>query len=165
MKEQKLSAEALLITRDTVRIYLVNETYISNGKAIGRAARALTHVLPNTVELIEIVLSNRSVNGTKITINRSVLERVAKNNGAPEELWVMSEIEPAEPGLPTESYKPERTYLKFQPVFGPGFKQSLFDPDDPLRFQVFWKLGGSLTRRARVENRRRLFARYLEQLR
>jgi hypothetical protein len=144
LKRQGLSMEAVHLEPHEAVIYFNNATYPSQGRAFGRAARAMTQVLPPSIDIITLVLTTGSLNGTRITIPRAAMERAAKSQGSPEEILAASQVAPALPGLPAGPYKPVRRFPSFHPIFAPSYRHSLFDPDDPLRYQIYWRVGADI---------------------
>jgi hypothetical protein len=144
LKRQGLAMESAKLTAQEAIIHFSNPNYQSAGRALGRAARALTHVLPPSIETITLVLTTGALNGTRLAIPRAALERAAKSIASPEEILTVAEIGPAPVGLPRGSFKPNFRFPAFKPIFAPSYRHSLFDPDDPMRYQLFWRAGGSL---------------------
>jgi hypothetical protein len=144
LKRQGLAMESVKLTANEAIIHLSNPTYPSAGRALGRAARALTQVLPPSIEMITLVLTTGALNGTRLTIPRAALERAAKSNASPEEILMATEVGPAPVGLPRGGFKPNFRFPAFRPIFAPAYRHSLFDPDDPLRYQIYWRAGGNL---------------------
>jgi Exopolysaccharide biosynthesis protein YbjH len=123
-------------------VYFTNPTYIKVGKALGRVARALTQVLPPDYEIITLVETLGAINGATFQFSRSELERIAISSGSPEELLASTSSFAAEPGFPRHPTYKRNRFLKFYPTLAPAFRDSLFDPDDPFRYQFMIRAGG-----------------------
>jgi hypothetical protein len=61
-------------TGDSVQVRIRNTKYLNNAQAIGRTARALSHVMPASVERFEIVPIADGLPASKVTLRRSDLE-------------------------------------------------------------------------------------------
>lgn len=77
--EKRLAADGIRIehfsyTANTVHLRIRNTTIDAGPQAIGRAARALSHVMPASVEVFEIVPVVRGMGTSQVTIRRSDLE-------------------------------------------------------------------------------------------
>jgi hypothetical protein len=68
--------EDLAYTATTVQIRIRSNRIDAGAQAIGRTARALSHVMPASVEVFEIVPVSRGVGASKVTIRRSDLEEL-----------------------------------------------------------------------------------------
>ena len=144
IEAQRINVVAINLTAGDAYFYIENLTYVSQGKAVGRVARAVTHLLPPSVERIHITLSEAGLNSVSIQIPRTTLESMAAVGGSAEELWVSSTLKPAPPGFIEGTWLGNKRYPNFSPIFAPDFNPSLFDPDDPLRFQFLWSLGAEI---------------------
>ncbi|MBL9048630.1 MAG: YjbH domain-containing protein, partial [Tabrizicola sp.] len=69
-----ISVENLAYTATTVQVRIRNGRIDAGSQAIGRTARALSHVMPASVEVFEIVPVVNGIGASKITIRRSDLE-------------------------------------------------------------------------------------------
>lgn len=141
LKRQRLVMESAKLTEREAVIHFRNPTYPSVAKALGRAARGLTQVLPPSIEMITLVLTTGNLNGTRVAIPRGALERAAGSGSSAEEVFAASMLGPAAPGLPRGSFKPKNRFPAVRPIFVPAYRQNLFDPDDPLRIQLYWRGG------------------------
>jgi hypothetical protein len=144
LKRQRLALEAVKFEPNQATIYFYNATYPSAGRAIGRAARAMTEVLPPSIEMITLVTTTGNLNGTRLAIPRAALERAAQSVGSSDEILISSTLTPAPPGLPRGSYKPAHRFPAFRPILAPAYRHSLFDPDDPLRIQLYVRGGAEI---------------------
>jgi hypothetical protein len=141
---QGLNLESLKLTRGKATVYYANPTYQRAGAALGRAARAMTDLLPPSVEIIVLVETTDGINGASVTLSRSALERLVTAHTSAEELLAESAIEPAEPGRPSGAQYNRSHLFHLTPIFAPSLRESLFDPDNPFRFQARWRVGGTL---------------------
>jgi opacity protein-like surface antigen len=68
--------EDLAYTATTVQIRIRNNRIDAGSQVIGRTARALSHVMPASVEVFEIVPVVNGIGASKVTIRRSDLEQL-----------------------------------------------------------------------------------------
>ncbi len=69
-----IAVENLAYTATTVQVRIRNGRIDAGSQAIGRTARALSHVMPASVEVFEIVPVVNGIGASKVTIRRSDLE-------------------------------------------------------------------------------------------
>ncbi len=69
-----IAVEDLAYTATTVQVRIRNGRIDAGAQAIGRTARALSHVMPASVEVFEIVPVVNGIGASKITVRRSDLE-------------------------------------------------------------------------------------------
>ena len=128
---QMLESMALGPTRAEVRIR--NGRYIQHAEAIGRTARLMTRALPPSVETLVITTSAGGLPTSSVTLRRSDVERL-ENRAAAEiaGLAVITDAPARAPGLvETPGLFPRLSW-----GIKPYFSTSLFDPDEPLRYEV-----------------------------
>ena len=79
-----IAIEDFAYTATTVQVRIRNNRIDAGAQAIGRTARALSHVMPASVEVFEIVPVVNGVGVSKVTIRRSDLEELefAADNAA-----------------------------------------------------------------------------------
>jgi len=144
LDKQGLKMEAVKLEPHEATIYFTNTSYPSAGRALGRAARSMTQVLPPSIEIITLVMTTGTVNGTKLRIPRTAIERAARSDASPEEILTATSTGPAGAGFPKGSFKPDYRFPSLRPIFAPAYRHSLFDPDDPLRYQLYWRAGADI---------------------
>ena len=71
-----IAVEDLAYTATTVQVRIRNGRIDAGSQAIGRTARALSHVMPASVEVFEIVPVVNGIGASKVTIRRSDLEEL-----------------------------------------------------------------------------------------
>ena len=71
-----IAVEDLAYTATTVQVRIRNGRIDAGSQAIGRTARALSHVMPASVEVFEIVPVVNGIGVSKVTIRRSDLEEL-----------------------------------------------------------------------------------------
>ncbi|WP_235822474.1 YjbH domain-containing protein [Pseudogemmobacter blasticus] len=119
-------------------------------QVIGRVARAMSHVMPASVEVFEIVPVAQGIGVSKITVRRSdleALEHIAGNHAAIRDRVVISDAGPVPEGL----VFPEDRYPKFTWSLKPALRlSSSLKGDAGLRLRGTYEiqpgliLGGSV---------------------
>ncbi|MCX7287032.1 MAG: YjbH domain-containing protein [Rhodobacterales bacterium] len=129
--------ENLAYTASTVQIRVRNTRIDAGSQAIGRTARALSQVMPASVEVFEIVPVSRGIGASKVTIRRSDLEQLefaADNSSLLRERVELSDAGP----VPENAIGSEGLY----PRFGWSLRPSL-TMNEPLRGAVRLRLSAS----------------------
>ncbi|GAB1361275.1 YjbH domain-containing protein [Rhodobacter sp.] len=132
---KELAADGLVVedfayTGTTVQLRVRNLQIDSGPQAIGRAARALSRVMPASVEVFEIVPVVRGMGASKITIRRSDLEALEHSAGNDIALRDRVQISDAGP-VPAGSIGNDAFYPRFKWGLAPGLRIS-----EPLRGDV-----------------------------
>ncbi len=128
--------EDFAVTEGTVQVRIRNGSYDAGAQAVGRTARALSYVMPASVEVFEIVPVQRGMGVSKITIRRSDLESLEHVAGNDAILRDRVAIGPAETRLAMGLGPQEDLYPRFTWRITPAARLS-----DPLRGDVglrFW---------------------------
>jgi hypothetical protein len=108
-----ISVEDLAYTATTVQVRIRSSRIDAGSQAIGRTARALSHVMPASVEVFEIVPVVNGIGASKITIRRSdleTLEYAADNSTLLRERITVTDAGP----VPANSIGDENLYPKFR---------------------------------------------------
>ncbi|MBA3911143.1 MAG: YjbH domain-containing protein [Rhodobacter sp.] len=129
--------ENLAYTAKTVQIRIRNNRIDAGSQAIGRTARALSHVMPASVEVFEIVPVVKGIGASKITIRRRDLERL---EFAPNNATLLRErvtITDAGP-LPANAVGDSNLYPKFRWGLRPDFRMP-----EPLKGEAGLRLSAS----------------------
>jgi len=118
-----ITIEHFSYTSTTVQLRIRNTQIDSGPQAIGRAARALSQVMPASVEVFQIVPTVRGMGASKITVRRSdleALEHTAANDSA---LRARVDITDAGP-VPDDGLGPIGVYPKFTWGVSPAMRIS-----------------------------------------
>ncbi|WP_347267487.1 YjbH domain-containing protein [Paracoccus sp. (in: a-proteobacteria)] len=128
---QVLESMALDANRAEVRIR--NTRYIQQAEAIGRTARLMTRALPPSVETLVITTSKEGLPTTSLTLKRSDVERLENTEaGLIAEAAVLTSADPRPGNLVlTPGLFPRLSW-----ALKPYFSSSIFDPDDPFRYEI-----------------------------
>lgn len=135
---QLLESMALSANRAEVRIR--NTRYIQHAEAVGRTARLMTRALPPSVETFVITTSEDGVPTSSVTMRRSDVERLENTEAG--RIAAASQLTDAVP-YPDDLVAAEGLFPRFRWNLAPYLSTSLFDPDDPLRYEVGAKLSAS----------------------
>jgi len=128
---QTLESMALDANRAEVRIR--NRRYMQHAEAIGRTARLMTRALPPSVETMVITFSEDGLPTTSVTLRRSDVERLENTEASQiANVAILSDAVPR-PGNLTYS---EGMFPRFRWVLKPYASTSLFDPDEPFRYEI-----------------------------
>lgn len=153
-----MGLEGMKVSGTAVTLHLQTGPFLNQAQAIGRAARALTKTMPQSVETFTIVPVAKGMGAAAVTLKRSDLEELEMQ---PDGAWLaysrasITDATGTEDGL---TYR-EDLYPKLNWSFGPYAAASLFDPDSPVRadfglkFAAKWDiapglyLSGNVTKR------------------
>ncbi|MDB6176077.1 YjbH domain-containing protein [Paracoccus sp. Z330] len=128
---QVLEAMALSSNRAEVRIR--NQRYIQQAEAIGRTARLMTRALPPSVETLVITSSADGVPTSSVTLRRSDVERLENTEAG--QIASAAALGDAQP-RPADLVYSEGMYPRFRWRISPYLDLGLFDPEEPLRYEV-----------------------------
>lgn len=132
-----IAVEDLAYTADTVQVRIRNGRIDAGSQAIGRTARALSHVMPASVEVFEIVPVVNGIGVSKVTIRRSdleALEYTADNASLLRQRITVTDAGPA----PAWSIGDEELYPKFRWSLRPVVRLS-----EPMEGDVGLRLSAS----------------------
>lgn len=117
---------------ESARVEVENRDHMIFARALGRVARVLSRTLPGAIETFEIVIVERGIPVSQVTLARSDIEALEFDLDGAWSTQVRAAIEPAAgplmslPGL----------YPRLDYGIAPYLTPSLFDPDDPLRVDL-----------------------------
>ncbi len=143
-----LSVQGIDRRGSVLRVWFHNRRYDRQAEALGRMVRVLTAYGPEDVQVYELVMVSGRLPVTMATVPRGELERILLAGGSAEEILAAIDFEPAPNGPGHAQWTPRGEFPSFGYGIAPEFRQSLFDPDDPFRYQVLLRLnlGIALTR-------------------
>ncbi|MEM7438836.1 MAG: YjbH domain-containing protein [Pseudomonadota bacterium] len=140
LEPSQLGVEAVKLTGSRVIAYIRNDTYFAPSQAAGRTARALTRMLPPSIEVIEVVPVRRGIPIAKIRFRRSDLEALEHAPDGAAQLKARTEILPAGRNLEDGAIYAEGLYPAFNWGITPAVRTSFFDPDAPIRAELGLRL-------------------------
>lgn len=129
--------ESLAYTASTVQIRIRSGRIDAGSQAIGRTARALSHVMPASIETFEIVPVVNGIGASKVTIRRSDLEQLeyAADNAS----LLRQRVTITDAGqVPANAVGDDGLYPKFRWSLKPALKVS-----EPLKGDVGLRLSAS----------------------
>ena len=139
-----IAIENLAYTATTAQVRIRNSRIDAGSQAIGRTARALSHVMPASVEVFEIVPVVNGIGASKITVRRSDLESLeysADNGTLLRERITVTDAGP----VPAYSLGDEGLYPRFRWGLKPTLRLS--EPakgDVGLRLSATYDIGPGL---------------------
>lgn len=124
--------ESLGTTADTAQVRFRNQNYDAAAQSIGRVARAMSQVLPASVEVFELVPLDHGIPGTKVTIRRSDLEQLEFAPDAGTALRARISLDESGKPLPGTVANPA-VYPKLTWSVLPYIRTQTFSPSNPLQ--------------------------------
>ncbi|MEM8978363.1 MAG: YjbH domain-containing protein [Pseudomonadota bacterium] len=123
--------ESFAISGDTARVRVRNTQYRATAQAVGRTARAMSHAMPGTVRVFEIVPVENGQPLSQIVIARQDLERLENKPDAIALSYAKADIQEAD--LSEKLSRDPELYPKLSYGLAPYLSLGLFDPDTPIR--------------------------------
>lgn len=128
---QVLESMSLSANRAEVRIR--NTRYIQQAEAVGRTARLMTRALPPSVETLVITSNSEGMATSSVVLRRSDVERLENTEAG--KIAAASQLVDATP-RPDDLVTTPGLFPRFRWSLGPYLDIGLFDPEDPLRYEV-----------------------------
>lgn len=120
-----------------------NGRYDATAQVVGRVARAMSQVMPASVESFEIVPVVNGMPAAKVVVPRSDLEALEFSPQAAAGMRAAVSVENADPlRFSGFAYDPE-AYPRFRWALGPYMRATLFDPESPFRADLGARLTAS----------------------
>lgn len=129
LSQYGMGLHGLTLDGRRARIEIDNRSYLSQAQAVGRAARAMTGVLPPQIEIFEVVPVKHGIAGAAVTLRRRDLELLEFELDGAWDSYARARIDSTTDPL---APMPGR-YPYFDYEIGPYFSTSFFDPDNPVR--------------------------------
>ena len=139
LSREGLALHGLALTRTTATVDLENPTYLEWAQAVGRAARALTGVLPPEVETFVFVPVKAGIPLSRVTVQRRDLEQLEFAFDNAWTSYARARIDDTATLAAPVALRYPRVETEIRPYLTP----SLFDPDNPVRVDVGVELAGS----------------------
>ncbi|MDO5640913.1 MAG: YjbH domain-containing protein [Paracoccus sp. (in: a-proteobacteria)] len=133
LENEGLELQSLSLSATRAEVRIDNRRYLAQAEAIGRTARLMTRALPPSVETFVITSVENGMPTSSVVLRRADVERL--ENTAAARIAQVAEIVDAPPDAPGLVATPG-LYPKFTWHLRPYAEVSLFDPDDPLRYEV-----------------------------
>ncbi|GHA59020.1 hypothetical protein GCM10008927_25880 [Amylibacter ulvae] len=135
MKTDAITVEALSVNAGRAHLRIRNDRFDAPAQAIGRAARAMTHVMPDSVSEFEITVLEQGLPVSTTRLQRRDLEQLQFDSDGAWKSYVRAQIEPSDVGQGDLTFA-DGYYPKFSAGFAPYIATSLFDPDNPVRVDL-----------------------------
>ncbi|GHC50435.1 YjbH domain-containing protein [Neogemmobacter tilapiae] len=142
VEDDGIVVEGISFTATTATVLIRNPRNDAEAQAIGRVARAMSQIMPASVEYFEIVPVVNGMKTSKVTVRRSDLEQLdyaVGGDAAMLERVTFADVPPNIAGLELG----EELYPKFAWSLAPYMKTRLFDPTNPYRAEIGAKLSGN----------------------
>jgi exopolysaccharide biosynthesis protein YbjH len=133
--------EALRLSATTAEVRFRNNTREAVPEAIGRVARILSRLLPNSVESFTIEPVANGMPMVAVTLKRSDIEVLENDPAGAAEILKRAVISDGRSTIQGLEYF-EGLYPRLTWSFQPYTAASLFDPDNPFRLDVGIRLEG-----------------------
>ncbi len=142
-------------TASTAEVRYTNDRYNATAVSVGRVARVLARLMPDSVETFRIVPVVDNLAQSAVVFRRSDLEALEFAPNSSEALLSAARITSVAPSLPN-SARNEDLFPAFNWSLGPYLAQSFFDPEKPIRidggvqldmsyqFAPGWEIAGQL---------------------
>lgn len=136
LAKEGLVLEAMSVRPTATTIRIRNSRYNASAQAIGRTARILSRVMPDSVETFEIIPIVQGIAVSSVTVKRSDIEALENDpDGSQLSLERAKFADPV--GRRDEALVyGEGLYPRFQWSIGPYVSTSFFDPDSPIRAEL-----------------------------
>ncbi|MBV1864179.1 MAG: YjbH domain-containing protein, partial [Rhodobacteraceae bacterium] len=131
LKDQGLAVEALALSGTRAELRLRNKTYNASAQAIGRAARAMSVVLPHSVETFVVTPVVGGLPAASVVLRRSDIEALEHNASGTEMMLASATFADAAP-LPADAEYTEGLYPKLRWSIAPYVSLSVFDGSGPI---------------------------------
>ncbi len=135
LNPQGISVEALSLNGTQAELRFRNSRYNASAQAFGRAARAMAHVMPDSVNTFVLTPMENGLAAASLTVSRRDLEQLEHDIQGAELILERSTLSGAGP-MPENAVTAQGLYPDFSYSFGPYLNLSLFDPAEPVRADV-----------------------------
>ncbi|SDE58365.1 Exopolysaccharide biosynthesis protein YbjH [Paracoccus isoporae] len=133
LRNEGQTLESMSLSANRAEVRISNNRYSQQAEAIGRTARLMTRALPPSVETFVITSVEHGVPTSSVVLRRSDVERL--ENTAAAHIGQRAQIVSADP-RPGDLVMSDGLYPSFSWGIRPYVSVSLFDPDDPWRYEV-----------------------------
>ncbi|WP_299364881.1 YjbH domain-containing protein [uncultured Paracoccus sp.] len=125
--------ESMVLTGNRAEVRIRNNRYIQQAEAVGRTVRLMTRALPPSVETLVVTSVEEGMPTSSLTFRRADVERLENTEVSHiANVAVMTDAHPRPAGLVQSLGIAPR----FQWSISPSLNTGLFDPDEPLRYDV-----------------------------
>lgn len=137
---------ALDVSGSTIRVYASQHRYRHTARAIGRIARVVAAFTPPSLERINVVIVERSMEVVSVTLSRADLEAAAARDGrgSTEELLMTAELGPPDLQMGKADIQVEGQFPRYDWGLSPRLRQTLGRPEAFVLYQVWARLDGEV---------------------
>lgn len=143
LEDDGIQIQSISYDGRVAEVRIVNRKIDAEAQAIGRTARAMSQVLPASVEQFEIVPVVNGMPVSKVVIRRSDLEQLEFSVDGAEQILAKSSIVPVGPARNVAAFD-TGAYPKFTWSVGPHVRPRLFDQNAPFKIGVGLQASGKL---------------------
>jgi len=140
LAEEGQILESMALSADRAEVRIRNTRYIQQSEAVGRTARLMTRALPPSVETLVITSNSEGMATSSVVLRRSDVERLENTEAG--RIAAAAQLVDAEP-RPAGLVKTPDLFPRFRWNLGPYLELGVFDPQDPLRYEVGAQLKAS----------------------
>ncbi len=141
-KRSGIRIAALGFTGEVAQVRILNPVYDAEAQAVGRVARAMTYVMPASIEVFEIIPMVNGIPASKITLRRSDVEALEFAPDGAAALRARTVISDAGQPIAGLTFNPE-IYPRFQWSLAPYVRLRYFSPETPLVADLGLRLSAS----------------------
>lgn len=134
IEAQRVTVVGLQASADTINVLIENTRYRRDSEAIARTARVLSAIAPPSIAYFEITTMARGQPLTRVTLPREQIDGLARFEVTPDELAYTSTVVPAP--LDAGERVNKIMFPSLDTALYPVFRQSLFDPDNPIYVEL-----------------------------
>lgn len=142
--KQKLGVFGLSIDGVQANVFYSNNKYSRESEHIDRLLRALTQTAPDEIERFRLVATKRQLPTLEVITSRKTIERLAAQDASAEEFYQAMSFKPGSRTFNNSDFTVPLTFPRFGYGLEPSLRYSLFDPDDPARYQIAVKAMGNV---------------------
>lgn len=140
---QKIATLAFDFEDTKLTVYYYNGNYHHEAEAIGRLLAILTQAAPGRIEHFSLIAVINDLQVSEIQVPRRSLERIVSNYGSPQEVFNVTTFSEGPTSRPADLLLARGWLPTIDYGLSPSLRYSLFDPDDPMRYQISALLAGT----------------------
>lgn len=141
LNKNQLYLQAATKSENKVEVTINQNKYRNFPRAAGRAARIVSSLSPDDIEVVEIYSLNANTEMNKISLHRKKFLAAVENKISSEELLLSSEISsPEGKHLDRAKFAPPTKVPDIAFKMGPALKSQIGGPEAFFMGQLFWKI-------------------------
>ena len=143
LEDVGIKIEAVSVSPNRVELRVHSNDLTNQAIVVGRVARSMARILPDSVETFDIVLMNNSLAMSKVSVQRNAIETQEFKPNASAALLPFVVIGDADPSGPESAFIPQDQFPRFSWDIGPFLALSFFDPAKPIRADAGIEVSGN----------------------